>query len=195
LLKIVKLINSKVAIINGDKMGGEEMIKTEKMENEIEIRLIEKINNLLGRIRVEKENYVDKRSIDPDYPSIKKVLCPSGWKLMIELDQGDKGKFTFFYSLVLELEKFFGDLFDSENYELAHMIEAETINSRKEKRIILLTNYRKIFVELRIAETILAALVYKTNNVYLVLETAQIDKKSAVLALKNLAKIAVKRKN
>ena len=178
-------------------------METEKMD--VARVLEEKIKGLVcSGLQIRKmDHIVEVRTINPDYPKIKRALLPAGYRLMIELDDWN-GEPAFFYEMVLEIERFFRDLFDeNENKydEIADMIEeVETVNSEEGKKTVLtiLTNFRGILIELIVSSDVELALVYKLGDkIRVVIGKTQIDKKSAVQALKVLAKIAKqqKRKN
>jgi len=176
------------------------------MEEKTKTKIVleEKIRNLVNSLQITEMNHIaEKRQIISDCPNIKRVLLPSGYKLMVELGDDWNGPASF-YNMVLEIERFFRDLFDeNENKydEIADMIEeVETVNSEEGKKTVLtiLTNFRGILIELIVSSDVELALVYKLGDkIRVVIGKTQIDKKSAVQALKVLAKIAKqqKRKN
>ena len=140
----------------------------------------------------EYTGYVVKREDIGDYQHVKKVLIPSGFRLMVYL--GDS-----FYTVASEIEEFLRDIYDGiyDETEIAGMVHAEEI-IRGEKITVLsiLTNVAHLFIELRVyADEATIALVYCRNGLEITLYTVQIKRKTAVQGAKILEKLAKKKRN
>jgi len=135
----------------------------------------------------EYTGYVVKREDIGDYQYLKRVLIPTGYRLMVYL--GDS-----FYTVASEIEEFLRDIYDGiyDETEIAGMVHVEEIIKDERVTILtMLTNVAHLFVELRIyKDTTVIALVYCRNGLEMTLYSIQIQRKTAVQGAKTLAKFA-----
>jgi len=140
----------------------------------------------------EYTGYVVKREDIGDYQHVKKVLIPSGFRLMVYL--GDS-----FYTVASEIEEFLRDIYDGiyDETEIAGMVHVEEIIKDERVTILtMLTNVAHLFIELRVyADEATIALVYCRNGLEITLYTVQIKRKTAVQGAKILEKLAKKKRN
>jgi len=135
----------------------------------------------------ENVSYVVKREGIGDYQYLKRVLIPTGYRLMAFLNEG-------FYTVAAELEDFLRDIFDGlfDETEVGEMVYVEEIIKDERVTILsMLTNVAHLFIELRIyKDAVNVALVYCRNGLEITLYNVQIQRKTAIQGAKTLAKFA-----